>query len=538
MKSKYILLFILIIASFLRLYQLGTIPGSLNQDEAALGYNAYALLKTGADEHGRFLPLALQSFGDWKLPVYSVITIPFIALFGLTEQAVRLPSALAGILGTFLIFKITGLLFKEKKTALIAAFLFAVSPWSIYFSRAAYEVNLATTLFLGGFYFVLLYLTKKKKSSKALIPTSILWGITLFTYHSFILFIPLCLIGMLLLFYKNLILDKWLIFFGVLISFFIVLSLITLNTSASNKISTLSILNDPSVIYNRDGIFKGDKANDSEFVKKILYNKYTAVIYQFGQNYVGAFSPSYLFDKGGEKLQHNLGYFGNFYLFDALLLLVGLLCLFWYHEKAILFLLPWFLIGPIPSALTRDTPNTTRLFLLLPLAVILMAYGVRKLMDVLYSKKLYKVFIGIAALLYTINIIYFLDGYFVHFNAERMRYWRYGNKQAVELATKYPTYNIIVRGPEDFHYIYFLFYTKYDPQMFRKEVQYYPLTSEGFLYVKSFGRFHFVNEIDYNKLKSHTIYVDSIDPQNSPHAIYLPSGEPFLGYTISEDDKK
>ncbi|HSW75705.1 MAG TPA: hypothetical protein VLG50_01565, partial [Candidatus Saccharimonadales bacterium] len=79
MKLKYVLLVILFAAAFLRLYQLSSIPGSLNQDEAAIGYNAYSILKTGADEHGKFLPLSLQSFGDWKLPVYEYIDIPFIA---------------------------------------------------------------------------------------------------------------------------------------------------------------------------------------------------------------------------------------------------------------------------------------------------------------------------------------------------------------------------------------------------------------------------------------------------------------------------
>ncbi len=538
MKSKYILLLILIVAAFLRLYQLSNIPGSLNQDEAAIGYNAYALFKTGADEHGKFLPLALQSFGDWKLPFYEIITIPFIVFFGLTEEAVRLPSAISGIIGVFLIFKITELLFKDRKIALFAAFFYAFSPWSIYFSRAAYEVNLGTTLFLAGFYLLIRYLAEKQKSLKTLVPAAVLFGLTLFTYHSFILFTPLFILGMLAIFYRKIILDKWTIISVLIMLFFISISFITLSISGSNKVSTLSILNDPNIIYNRADKLKTDKAVESPILKKLLYNKYAAVLTQFGQNYIGVFSPSFLFDKGGEKLQHNLGYFANFYLLDALLLVIGVLSLFWYREKTILFLLPWFLVGPIPSSLTTDTPNSTRLFLLLPLATIVMAYGAGKMIDILRGKRFYYLSLGIIALLYIINIIYFLDGYFVHFNFERVRFWRYGNKQAVALADKYPTYNVVMRGPEDFHYIYFLFYEKYDPAKFIKEVEYYPMTSDGFLYVKSFARFSFVDSIDYTKLQPDTIYIDDQNPQNLEHTINLPSGEPILGYTISGNVKK
>lgn len=525
------------LSSILRFYQLGTIPGSLNQDEAALGYNAYSLLKTGADEHGKFLPLSLQSFGDWKLPVYSLVAIPFIAIFGLTEIGIRMPSALAGILGVFLIYKITEIFFKDKKIQLLSAFFFAVSPWSIYLSRAAYEVNLATTFFLEGIYFLFSYLTLKKKTI-FLIPASIFFGLSLFTYHTFILFIPLFLIGMAVIFYRKFILDKWTILGLVLTAFFIILSFITLGESGSNKISNLSILNDPNTIYNRTSKLKDDNANENIFISRLVYNKYSAIAYQFGQNYIAAFSPEFLFDKGGEKLQHNLGYFGNFYLFDTFILITGLLALFWYHEKLIILLVPWLLAAPVSSALTTDTPNTTRLFLLMPLAVIVMAYGAGKIIDILRLKRFSYLTIGILVVLFIANAFYFLDGYFIHFNVQRMRFWRYGEKQSVELARKYPKYTVVVRKPEDFHYIYFLFYEKYDPQKFVKEVNYYPITSEGFLHVKSFGRFNFVNSIDYNNLLPNTIYFDSIDPQNSPNAIYLPSGEPFIGYTISGDEKK
>lgn len=521
-------------AVILRFYQLGSIPGSLNQDEAALGYNAYSLLKTGADEHGKFFPLSMQSFGDWKLPVYPIITIPFIAIFGLTELAVRLPSATAGVICVYLIYKITGILFKNRAISLLSAFFFAISPWSIYFSKAAYEVNVASTLFLGGFYFLLLYLNSKKSSSVNLIPAGILFGLTLFTYHSYILFTPLFLVGIAILFYKKFIADKFTITAFILTIVFFCASFISLHNNGANKISNLSIINNENVIYNRSDKLKTDNSTENTFFAKLIHNKYSAVTYQFVENYIGVFSPSFLFDKGGEKLQHNLGNFGNLYVIDAFLIIAGILAMFWYHEKSILFLLPWFLFSPIPSALTTDSPNSTRAFLMLPLLIIIIAYGAGKLISIFNKKKFYIFFICLFLIIYFTNFIIFIDAYFIHFNMQRMRYWRYGEKQIVDLADSHPKYDIIIRGPEDFHYIYLLFYKKYDPSKFRKEVEYYPVTKEGFLYVKKFNRYNFVNSIDYDHLKPDTVYIDNYNVLNFKKTINLPSGEPFYGYIIND----
>ena len=78
MKSKWILVAILILAAVLRLYRLADFPAGLNADEAALGYNAYSLLLTGKDEHGHSWPVNLESFGDFKPAGYAYLLIPFI----------------------------------------------------------------------------------------------------------------------------------------------------------------------------------------------------------------------------------------------------------------------------------------------------------------------------------------------------------------------------------------------------------------------------------------------------------------------------
>ncbi|MBI3282756.1 hypothetical protein HYZ70_01635, partial [Candidatus Curtissbacteria bacterium] len=97
-KSKLTLAVILILAAFLRFYQLGQNPPSLDWDETAHGYNAYSILKTGRDEYGYKLPLSFRSFDDYKPPIYTYLVVPSVAIFGLSDFAVRFPSAVLGVL--------------------------------------------------------------------------------------------------------------------------------------------------------------------------------------------------------------------------------------------------------------------------------------------------------------------------------------------------------------------------------------------------------------------------------------------------------
>src|SRR3989338_6145695 len=145
MKRQYlILILIILLAAFLRFWQLGENPPSLTWDEAAWGYNAYSLGIDGRDEFGRFLPLNyLESFGDFKPPIYAYLDIIPVKLFGLNEFAVRFPSAFFGVISVLVSYFLTKRIFYNSKSsqiyALVTAFLLAISPWHINLSRAAFE---------------------------------------------------------------------------------------------------------------------------------------------------------------------------------------------------------------------------------------------------------------------------------------------------------------------------------------------------------------------------------------------------------------
>ena len=79
LDGRGILAILTALALVLRVWALGQVPPGIDADEAALGYNAYSLLKTGRDEYGVPHPLVFESFGDYKRPVYFYFAIPSIA---------------------------------------------------------------------------------------------------------------------------------------------------------------------------------------------------------------------------------------------------------------------------------------------------------------------------------------------------------------------------------------------------------------------------------------------------------------------------
>src|SRR3990167_7573491 len=97
-KNKLIILTaIILLAAILRLYELDSYPVSLSWDEVAIGYNAYSIAQTGADEYSIKWPILFKSFNDYKLPGYIYLDSIFVKFLGLSGFTVRLPSALLGV---------------------------------------------------------------------------------------------------------------------------------------------------------------------------------------------------------------------------------------------------------------------------------------------------------------------------------------------------------------------------------------------------------------------------------------------------------
>jgi len=142
MKNKVnitLLGIILIIALFLRIFNLGNTPHGFHADEASFYINAVSISQNGMDEDGNSYPLSVKSFIDPKPAIYSYYQIPFINIMNDQVAASRMPSAILGILSILFLYLFIKKL-SNQNLALINSFVLAISPWHIMMSRGTQEV--------------------------------------------------------------------------------------------------------------------------------------------------------------------------------------------------------------------------------------------------------------------------------------------------------------------------------------------------------------------------------------------------------------
>lgn len=141
----------LVVGGLFRFVSLGAIPAGLTWDEAAIGYNGFAIAHDHRDEWLQFLPVSFRSFGDYKAPLAIYVTGISTLLFGISPLSIRLPFAVAGmasILGiAILIYEWSVARGQSTRSAqvwsIFAAWVMATTPWHVHFSRIAFENGLA-----------------------------------------------------------------------------------------------------------------------------------------------------------------------------------------------------------------------------------------------------------------------------------------------------------------------------------------------------------------------------------------------------------
>lgn len=539
MTKKFFLLFFLIlfVGILLRTYKVSEIPPGVNRDEASIGYTAYSILMTGKDEYEKGYPISFQSFGDWKLPLYIYATIPAIKLFGLNEFAVRIISILVGIGSIILTYFLVKELFGKKSLALLTMFLVAVAPWHIHLSRVESEANTAVFFIIAG---MLLFLKSFGKYKWLLIASGALFALTYYTYAGNYIFTTLLVGSLIILYRKKLLAHKYVLWSGII---FIILSLLIFSQTVfganKTKLSGIGIFGDPAIVHAQIEIPRNQHQDQSSFFVRMVHNRVVFAGKRFVQNYLNAFSPDFLFIKGGINKAHNIEGFGNMYLIESLFLLVGFIVLITKKRSAEeTILLIWFLIAPFASSITKDAPHTNRMFAIFPALSLVVAIGIQTAWIYIQNFRFKTLFLLCFILLFGINIASYLDQYFVHFPKNETENWglEYKNLYTI-LQQKYENKNIIISRPTHSPYIFLLFYSGYNPKLYLQTAKKYPITTDGFVHVAGYDRYEF-KDINWQEdiKKPNTIIVanpievpDFISADSyKKSSIMLPNGLPMF----------
>lgn len=491
MKQTLLLITVIILGFTVRFFQLGINPPSLSWDEASLGYNAYTILTSGRDEHGEFLPVSrFIAFGDYKPPGYIYASVPAVFLFGLTEFAVRLPSAVAGVIMILICYLLTYELFGKRTIALLAAFLLAVSPWSIQFSRAAFEAHLAALFNLMGVYFFIL--SRRKKRSILLSGLFFLLSFYTFNANRIIAFL---LMGILSIIYiKDLRRNLLWTFITYLITILMVLPSIPYLRSREGQLrfQEVTIFNNLEPVELSNNRIETD---GNSLPAKILHNRRIMFASDFLKHYMDNFSGRFLFTHGDVNPRLSIQEMGELYAWELPFLLTGIYLLVKRRNSALLPLLSWIIIAPIPAATARETPHALRTLSLLPAFQIIESFGIYGILVYLKSKITsfgYSSLTFVSAAVMILSFFYYLHSYFIHYPVNWSGEWQYGYKEMVNfVAPRQNSYDhIFVTDALGRPYIYFAFYRRYPVEKFLADRQ---ATRDwfGFWNVNSLGNINF-----------------------------------------------
>lgn len=555
MKNKLILAIILSIGILLRFVWLGTVPVNLTLDEVNNGYTAYSLLKTGKDEWGQRLPMIFRSVGDFKPPVLIYLTVPSVAIFGLNEFATRFPVALFSFLTIIVAYLLSrDHLFKRSPQWVhyFNAGLFAVSPWLLIYSRSGYEAVIALCFFLLNLYFLLGFFDKLKSSRLFL---ALLFAfLSAYTYHSFKLSVPLMDLFVILLNLPHLKkitsqIKKEKIAYGLIFIFFVICTFIFIRFFIFGPGATRAKM----VFLSIDFDFNvGLMAKLRMLSLGVL--QLPLLLFFWFKRFLDYFTPNFYLYSGLELTTIGHTGVGVTGLALYLLFIFGLIKLLFFKDRYItsktaVLLFAWLLIGFLPASLANNIQQPLRSLGALPAVLFISSFGCLGLLELGNKVSTKKIIWAVFILLFVFYYLRFLDYYLVHYPQELSEYRQYGWEQMAKfvfpIKDQYdnvfvdPRYGSLGRTTYSVPYLYFLFYSHYDPASFQRQT-----ASSG--YNSNFDNFRF-GDIDVSQLKTpgNNLYVAS--PWSFPdyfftqktvlYEVKFLNGTPAL-YAISNKDLK
>ena len=380
-KENNFLKLILILSIFglivARFFYLDRFPVGMSHDEIEYILSGKTYFLSGVDLSNTPFPKSIFQTKTEGIISFlpAVILSPYYGLVSINQFTVRLPYVFINLLTAYVLYLLIKKLFEDKTFALISTIIFLANPWSFYLSRTASDTAFALLFYLLGIFFIL------DNSRKKIFLSFIFFTLGFFAYHGAkVILIPMVLVCVLYrrfwTKYKLNLKTTILFFTGILVVFTIYffgnkLYPNSINQSRSKDIIFLNQdLVSPIVDTDR-------KAAIENPFKNIFVNKATITLRIFAQKYLTAFSPDVLFAFGDNRATYRFGQHGLFFIIDFVFIFIGLINLFNKYPKKTKFLILLILISPLSTAVnTIETSVINRSFLLLPLLIILLSFGI------------------------------------------------------------------------------------------------------------------------------------------------------------------
>lgn len=526
--KKGLFIAILLLASFLRLYNLANVPPSASLDEASIGYNAYSVLKTGGDEYGNFPLISQRGYDDYRRSTYLLLVIPFVALLNLTVLAVRLPAVILSVVTVWATYEIA-LMFFPKRTifsdafALVSMLLLAISPWHIYISRLGHESNACLSFLVIG----VLFFLKGLKNTKLLYFSAFFLILSMISYYSGQIVIPLLVIGLFVLYGKmifpRLIKNKrYLYATGIMILIIIPIVWSVFSPDALIRYRGTSTFSPDvhSEMFSEMVSLRNKAVANHDLIGAIVNNRRLFFVRVFLEGYISHFQPGWLFtnpSQGSFKAPN----MGLLYIWEFPFIILGFIFLVFSKKvdkriKALVLL--WFFIAPIAPSVATQAPHAMRDYNSLPTWQFLSAFGI---ISVVFLFDRLKVIMGTIVLLFGFfGLMAFCYNYYVLFPVQQSRSFQYALAQTVPVVVaNAPKYRkIIISNKDNLYqsYMLYLFHSRYNPVSYQKQGG---TKSGGYNETHEFGKYEFRPIVWNKENKDEVLFVGN--PGEIPDAAHI-----------------
>lgn len=443
---------IVLAAAALRLWGLARLPPGPFVDEAYTAYDAFSILETGRDLWGNLLPVYFPSWGgDAVEGLYRYLCIPFVAALGPGALSARLPAALAGTLAVLFTY-LLGRRLLGPWPGCAAALLLALSPWHVAFSRIGFRGILLPTLAAAAAWAAAAAagMGEGERRPRRWVVAAVLLGLTIYTYSTAKLFVPLFLV-LLVWVFRDEIRRRPAAAAGVLALVVLMAVPALLSTFGGRG----------QVRFERISVFRPDAtesaagtlSREHPWLGAAARSPVVATAWRLGANYLSHFGPGFLLLRGDANLRHSAPGLGQLLWLEAILLALGIGVALRRRSRIDLWLLGWLLLGPVADSLTTDrVPNALRALTMLPAVQLLAGSGVAALMAWMAGRRrsLALTVAAVGVILLGLDEGRFLRVYAGPYAAASAPYWNAGYPEAVRWMSEAspPGAALLVARPE------------------------------------------------------------------------------------------
>ncbi|HXA27801.1 MAG TPA: glycosyltransferase family 39 protein [Candidatus Angelobacter sp.] len=430
----------------LHLLALDSSPPGLYNDEASIGYNAWAVAHYGVDEHGAHLPLFFEAFGEYKNPVYIYALAPFTWVLPLTPYLVRLPAALFGLVACAAAAMLAWQVTRSRLATILTLATAGATPWLVQESRLGFEVISGVALLMVSLWF--LARAVDSDSVRWFVWAGVMLGLSVFAYTTLRAFGVgmAAVIGLAFLLPGAPRVRRWLWALLPLLAAYIVL----LSYGVRNPGALTSRYDIIGIGFDHPGLL--------------------TLVSRFVANYVTYWDFPFLVTHGDLNIRHSTGFGGMLLVASLPAIVVGAaICVRRLRtDRFCRILVLGALLAPAPAALTAEgTPHSLRAVLMLPFLLGFSAYGWQALSGVLTAHRF--VALGLAAVVCVESGGYFYD-MFVQYPGRALTAFDTGEGPAIERAAQLAGgHEVLLSTSLDAVYIQALFYLQPDPRAYVRD---------------------------------------------------------------------